>query len=244
MVRVTFLGSGDAFGSGGRFQACILLTGGPAPLLLDCGATSLVALKRASVDPASLGLVLVSHLHGDHFGGVPFLVLDGQFSRREQPLVVAGPVGTAERVSAAMEVLFPGSSTATRRFETSFVELSPGEPSDLGIAVVTPFPADHPSGAPALSLRVAYGGRVIAYSGDTAWTAALPDVARDTDLFICEGYAAGKAVPYHMRLESLRENLQMLRARRVVLTHMGPDVLARPGEHPFEYASDGATFDV
>jgi ribonuclease BN (tRNA processing enzyme) len=43
--------------------------------------------------------VFVSHLHGDHFGGLPFLILDGQFSGRTEPLTVAGPPGTADRLA-------------------------------------------------------------------------------------------------------------------------------------------------
>ena len=117
-LRLRFLGSGDAFGSGGRFQTCLYLEGPGGRVLLDCGATALVAMKRAGIDPASVGWIILTHLHGDHFGGVPFVVLDGQFARRETPLVVAGPPGTPERVTAAMEVLFPGSSRVTRRFAT------------------------------------------------------------------------------------------------------------------------------
>ena len=95
-VTVTFAGSGDAFGSGGRYQACIhLRAAGLAPVLLDCGATSLSALKACGLDPGEIGTVFVSHLHGDHFGGLPFLILDGQFSGRTSPLTVAGPPGTA-----------------------------------------------------------------------------------------------------------------------------------------------------
>jgi ribonuclease BN (tRNA processing enzyme) len=111
-VTVTFAGSGDAFGSGGRFQACIHLRH-PAlasPVLLDCGATSLPALRRSNLDPQEVGTVFVSHLHGDHFGGLPFLILDGQFSRRTRVLRVVGPPGTAQRLATAMECLFPGSA--------------------------------------------------------------------------------------------------------------------------------------
>ena len=87
-LTVTFAGSGDAFGSGGRYQACIHIQrpdGFPA-VLLDCGATSLSALKHLRLDPGAVEAVFVSHLHGDHFGGLPFLILDGQFSRRTAPL--------------------------------------------------------------------------------------------------------------------------------------------------------------
>ncbi len=82
VMRVRFAGSGDAFGSGGRWQTCIHLSGEGQVLLVDCGVTSLVALKAQGLDPDAVDSVAVTHLHGDHFGGLPFLILDGQFSRR------------------------------------------------------------------------------------------------------------------------------------------------------------------
>ena len=125
-LTVTFVGSGDAFGSGGRLQACILLDDGEQRLLLDCGATSLVGLKRLVVDPNSINGIVLSHLHGDHFGGVPFLVLDGQFARRTRELAVWGPPGTAARLQQALELMFPGSTGVERRFAVRVTEVAPG----------------------------------------------------------------------------------------------------------------------
>lgn len=88
-VRIRFLGSGDAFGSGGRLQTCIHVEGGGTQFLVDCGASSLIAMKRVGVDPTSIDVALITHLHGDHFGGLPFLILDAQFSRRSRPLTIA-----------------------------------------------------------------------------------------------------------------------------------------------------------
>jgi ribonuclease BN (tRNA processing enzyme) len=237
-VTLQFLGSGDAFGSGGRFQACLLVDGPAGRLLIDCGATSLVAMKRSGVDPSTIGAVLISHLHGDHFGGLPFLVLDGQFSRREAPLLVAGPPGIRERVEAAMEVLFPGSSQVTRRFAVEFLELPERAAAAVGAATVTPFAVDHASGAPAYAYRVEYAGKTLAYSGDTAWTDALAEAARGADLFVCEAYYSGKAIPYHLDYRTLVDHRAELGCRRVVVTHMSADMLASAGEE-FERAYDG-----
>src|SRR6267378_1779272 len=134
-----------------------LLSGSSEPVLIDCGASSLIALKRAGLDPSEIGYVLLTHLHGDHFGGLPFLVLDGQFSRRTRPLVVGGPPGVRERVEAAMEVFFPGSSKVDRRFAVEFVELREHVATPVAPAAVTPFVVKHASGAPAYALRVEYG---------------------------------------------------------------------------------------
>ena len=79
-MRLTIVGSGDAYGSGGRFNTCFLVESTKATLLIDCGASSLVALKARGIDPTRIDGVILSHLHGDHFGGLPFLLLDAQFS--------------------------------------------------------------------------------------------------------------------------------------------------------------------
>jgi ribonuclease BN (tRNA processing enzyme) len=245
-VTITFAGSGDAFGSGGRYQACIRLSAGDGadPVLLDCGASSLSALRRLGLDPGEIAAVFVSHLHGDHFGGLPFLILDGQFSHRVRPLAVAGPAGIARRLTETMECLFPGSSAVSRRFRLDVTELPPGTPRTVAGVEVTGWEVDHPSGAPALALRLRLGGRVIAYTGDTAWTDVLLSVADGADLLIAEAYRMDKAVPFHLRHADLAAHRHLLTSARIVLTHLGPDVLSRPGEVLFETARDGLVLDI
>jgi ribonuclease BN (tRNA processing enzyme) len=240
-LTVTFAGSGDAFGSGGRFQACFhLRRPGMPDVLIDCGATSLTALKRLGLAPDQIGAVFVSHLHGDHFGGLPFLILDGQFAKRTLPLTVAGPPGTSQRLTEAMEVMFPGSSAIARSFEVDVVELIPGATVRIAGIDVTAWELVHPSGATPLGLRLSVDGRTIGYTGDTAWTDSLTDIASGADLFIAEAYYHDKAVPYHLRLADLTEHADQLRARRVVLTHLSADMLARTSL-PFDVAHDGYT---
>lgn len=238
-IQLQFLGTGDAFGSGGRFQTCLLLRGAGDACLIDCGASSLIAMKRARVDPSEIGWVLLSHLHGDHFGGLPFLILDGQFSRRTRPLVVAGPPGTRARTEAAMEVFFPGSSRISRRFTIEFVELAERVASAVGPATATPFEVAHASGAPSYALRVEYGGKVIVYSGDTEWTESLVEATRGADLFVCEAYFFEKKIKYHLDYRTLRDQRERLGCRRLILTHMSKDMLDRLAESEIESATDG-----
>jgi ribonuclease BN (tRNA processing enzyme) len=240
-VTITFAGSGDAFGSGGRYQACIhvRVQGGSGPVLLDCGATSLSALKRLGLDPGEIAAVFVSHLHGDHFGGLPFLILDGQFSHRAKPLIVAGPPGIGSRLAEAMECLFPGSSTIRRRFEVDTVEISPGSTTTASGVTVNAWEALHPSGAAALLFRLSLAGKTLAYTGDTAWTSALLEAAADADLLIAEAYYRDKIIPYHLRQADLQAHTDRLTAKRIIVTHMSADMLDHPEEIAFEPAHDG-----
>jgi ribonuclease BN (tRNA processing enzyme) len=245
VMRVRFVGSGDAFGSGGRWQTCIHLSGEGQVLLVDCGATSLVALKAQGLDPGAVDAVAVTHLHGDHFGGLPFLILDGQFSRRSAPLHVAGPPGIRTRLAEATEALFPGSSQVLRRFPVEITELRPdGKPVTLGAAVVRGWEVEHACGAPPLALRVDLGGVSFAYSGDTQWTAALAEPARGADLFAVEAYTFDRPVRYHLDYQTLRAHLGEIRARRIVLTHMSGAMLARLTDADLPAAYDGMMLDL
>jgi ribonuclease BN (tRNA processing enzyme) len=242
-MKIRFLGCGDAFGSGGRFNTCFLVERGPESFLIDCGASSMIAMRRFGIDPNAIGTILLSHLHGDHFGGLPFFILDAQFvSRRERPLVIAGPVGLAGRVRDLVEAMFPGSWDAMRPFPIEFVELPVGERAspDRTELAVTSFSALHPSGSPSLALRIECDGATVAFTGDSEWTDALVSAGRNADLLISECYCYDKTVPFHLNLMTLREKLPLIGARRTIVTHMSEDMLKHVDElGDIEPAEDG-----
>jgi ribonuclease BN (tRNA processing enzyme) len=242
-MRLTVIGSGDAFGSGGHFNTCFMIEAGGRTVLLDCGASTPVALKQRGIDLNAIDGVILSHLHGDHFGALPFLMLDWQFHcRRERPLTIAGPPGTRERLDAAMEVFFPRASRNAWRFSCSIEEIAPQTAADvLGFALRT-VEVVHQSGAPSTAVRLAQGGMILSYSGDTEWTDALIGVAEGADLFIIECYDHARSLSGHMNFQTLKEKRPLLRARRIMLTHMNPSMLARideAREQGFLVAEDG-----
>ena len=244
-MRVRFLGSGDAFGSGGRFNTCIHVEHGRSAFLIDCGASSLIAMRRFAVDPNGIRTVFISHLHGDHFGGLPFLILDAQLvSRRARPLTIAGPPGLKARLLQAMEVLFPGSSKIEQRFALELVELEPGKSLAIDGVQVTPFEVRHPCGAPPFALRLETEGKVVSYSGDTEWAEALVPVADSADLFIVEAYFFEKPVKFHLTYRALLDHLGELRPKRVILTHMSADMLGRLADVAHEAAEDGLVIEL
>jgi len=243
-MKVTFVGSGDAFGTGGRFNTCFLVQHSSGAFLIDCGASSLVAIRKLRVDPNLVDTIFVSHLHGDHFGGVPFFLLDAQFySRRRTPLTLVGPRGFQTRLTEALEVFFPGSSKTNPKFDLSVVELDAGLERTFGSVQLLPFLVSHECGAPPFALRLACDGKIIAYSGDTEWTENLISAARSADLLIAECLTFDKPIKFHMSYSALRPNLDRIGAQRVVLTHMGPDMLVHAPDG-VELAHDGLVVEL
>jgi ribonuclease BN (tRNA processing enzyme) len=244
-MQLQFIGCGDAFGSGGRFNTCFHVCGERVNFLIDCGASSLPALKRQSIARDDIDLILITHFHGDHFAGLPFLLLDAQFTRRSRPLVIAGPEGIEMRLTQVMEALFENSSKTKQRFDLSVVALKPEGARTFGAVTVTPYPVVHgESGGPFLAYRVEAEGRVIAYSADTEWTETLIPAARDADLFIAEAYTYDRIVKNHLSLKTLETYLPQINPKRLVLTHMSDDMLARLDTLGHMAAHDGMIVEL
>ena len=244
-MQVRFVGCGDAFGSGGRYNTCFHVTGEMANFLIDCGASSLPALKRLGIVRDDIDLILITHFHGDHFAGLPFLLLDAQFTRRTRPLVIAGPPGIQTRLAQVMEALFENSSKTKQRLDLSVVALEPGQTQNFGAIKVTPYPVVHgESGGPFLAYRVEAEGRVIAYSADTEWTETLIPLGREADLFIAEAYYYDRIVKNHLSLKTLEAHLPAIHPKRLLLTHMSDDMLGRLDALGYAAANDGLIVEL
>jgi ribonuclease BN (tRNA processing enzyme) len=239
-VTVRFVGSGDAFGSGGRFQTCILVDGAGCRFAIDFGASSLIALAQQGIEHGSIDAVLLTHLHGDHAAGVPFLLMDAMLgARRARPLTIAGPRDLRARMEAIREALFPGSHTMAPKFPLDWIEMEPGRSHGVLDLQVTPEPARHTRETNPTALRVEVADRVIAYTGDTEWTEDVARAARDADLLIAESYFYDKPVKWHLNYPDIVAHARRTGARRVILTHMSREMLARAAEVPEECARDG-----
>jgi ribonuclease BN (tRNA processing enzyme) len=226
-MKLTVIGSSDAFGSGGRLQTCFHVAHNDGEFLIDCGATSLIGLARQGIDPNGIKKIFVTHLHGDHFSGLVWWLIHAiHVTRRTGPLTVVGPEGIEQRFLITAEALFPDSTKTPRRFDLRFVTYRERVPLEVDGVSVKPFEVSHPSGAPPYALRFEVDGRTLAFSGDTEWTESLIPAATGADLFICECSAFEKDARFHLNWRTIEKNLDRLGARRYLLTHMGPEMLA------------------
>jgi len=246
-LRLRFIGCGDAFGTGGRFNTCFLVDDDHGRFLIDFGVTSLVALKKAGIDPNSIDTIFITHLHGDHFGGLPFFLMDGGYcSKRDTPLTIAGPPGIKTRLPNLSDALFPDSHKTEWWFGFDLIDMNVGEANEVCGRTVTPVKVEHPVGdTPPTALRIETSGRTIAYTGDTQWCEAIFDASRGTDLFICECYYDDhRNNGQHMNWPTISKHMDQFETDRLVITHMGPSMLAKVEGMGVEYAEDDKVIEL
>ncbi len=243
-VQLTVLGSGDAFGAGGRLHSAYLVESPNATFIVDCGSTVLHGLKRCGIDPARLDFVVLSHLHGDHFGGVPFLFMDFLFqSRRTRPITIYGPPGTEARVRELFAALYKQQAIEPLPYKVAFVELQPGRTVVQGVSIET-FAVPHVAELTCYGFRIDVAGKSIVYSGDTGWTDDLAARSADADLFICECSTFETRLPIHISYPEIAQRAATLRCRRLLLSHLGAEPLRRRGEITLEMAEDGMVISL
>ena len=243
-MRLHILGCGDAFGSGGRNQSGYLIESASGLFLLDCGPTTLPALKKAGIDPRRIDVIFISHLHGDHFGGLPFFFIEYLFQRKRQtPLQIAGPPNTERKVRDLFQIMYGQGDTPRELPPTRFHVLNPGSPARVHNVHIFSFRVPHQVEEVSLGLKLTCDGKSLLFSGDSLWCDAFVDYAAGVDLFLCECTFYTPPEGNHVSYKDIEANRQRLGCRKLLLTHLGEEMLARRSEVAVDCAEDGMIVD-
>ncbi|MDM7998060.1 MAG: MBL fold metallo-hydrolase [Acidobacteriota bacterium] len=244
-LRLTFLGTGDAFSAGGRHLAAYLLEHPGGALLLDCGPTLLASLNRQGLRADPIDAILITHFHGDHFAGLPFFFLHSMYMEpRTRPLKIVGPPGVEQRVRALFSAMYQDTAEEPLPFGIDFITMKPGEQIALNGATIDAFATLHQEDPPSLGFRVRAGNRTIVYPGDCGWSDSLLEHTAGADLLLLECSFFETRYEKHLDYARIAENLERFGAKRLVLTHLGQEVLDRQGEVRLEMAYDGMAIDL
>ncbi len=218
----------------GRAHACYLLDD---DLLIDCGASSILRLHSLKVDLNSIRTVLFTHFHGDHFAGLPFLLLNYQYiTYRKSPLLILGPDGIEAMCGRMLDVTYPGMEFS---FPIEYKVVQPGIPLVHDRREILGLPVTHREES--LGYRITSDSRTFAFSGDSAYDERLFSVVEDADLAVVElSLPENDGSVAHLGLNQVLAG--GLRARRIVFSHVYNDLADQAARNGLETASDGSVF--
>ncbi len=190
-------------------------------MTVDFGPTALMRCKQLGREPDELDGVLLTHLHGDHIGGLALLLIDLQYrAGRTRPFTIAGPPGFRGRVGELVRCAFPSLQEGGLRYPLHLVQTEvPGTVEVLGRSL-TAIRALHDQHAVASSFVLDDGERRLAFSGDTGWQPALAELVRGADVFVCECSGVEAGYWAHLSLAELRAARDQIEVGRFVLSHL------------------------
>ena len=245
MSEVVFIGTSDAFGAGGRRQSAVFARGERGGMLFDCGATTNTGLSQLGIARDEIDTILISHFHGDHFGGIPaFLYAALYTDERRHPIEIVGPKDVEARVHQLANALGHHLTDREWNFPIRFRESHPDETLSAGPAEIQAFATQHQPDSNPQGYRVRLGSEQIAYSGDTGWFDDLPRQVAGSDLLICECTLHRAELDFHLSLDELREHRDDFDAGRLLLTHLGQQMADKRGEIEIETADDGLAIKI
>jgi ribonuclease BN (tRNA processing enzyme) len=241
--KLTIIGCGDAFGSGGRLTTCFYVQSARGNFLIDCGASAIPGLKKNNVNIDDIDTILLTHFHGDHYGGVPFLLLEAAVYGRTKPITIISPPGCRPKLEQLLALLYPGTEVLSK-LDIRFIEYEPFETIKTTYLEVKAFPVVHSQAAQPHGLRIKVDDKIISYSGDTTWADNLIELSKDADLFICECNFFALSVKAHLNYHLLQTKLPLLSCKRILLTHFDTEMLQNREHVKEECAVDGMVVEL
>jgi len=239
-MELTFLGSGNAFASQGRYWSSFLVD---KRYQFDAPPTLLPHLKQVGADLPELEAVFLTHHHADHFVGLPFLMLEYVYmTKRSKDLFIVGPPGVEEWMEDFANRCYPN-ITKDAGYRRRYVDAQPGTDQSAGPLSFRSVRMNHVKDSmDAVGYRVNINGKTVAYTGDTMFCEEIFELADGADVLVADCTYTEGCGPEHMGLDdvkSIRERLAPTTA--MVLTHLNGEPIMN-GLNNVLIARDMATF--
>ncbi len=219
-MRITILGSGTAVPDGKRNSSGYVVETAEVKILLDCGAGIVHALPRYGIDWERLSHIFISHFHVDHIGELAslfFAFRHGMKTSRTAPLTLLAPQGI-DRILELLKEAF-GKNLFTPKFPFQMVMLEPGDEyalSDECRLTVAKTPHTDES----LAAKIESRGKIIGYTGDTAYSETLAQFFYQADLLICEcSFKEPVANVPHLSIDEVAQLAALAEVKKLLVTH-------------------------
>ncbi|SDB57424.1 Ribonuclease BN, tRNA processing enzyme [Desulfonatronum thiosulfatophilum] len=221
-MKVCFLGVGEAFDEHYP-NASVLVSvnekNRERHVLLDCGFTAPAAFYLHAPRGARPDVIWLSHFHGDHFLGLPLLLLRFHDEKRSNPLTIVGQAGVRDLVSAAFDLAYPGFKNKIE-YTLEFVEVNQDTKMELSGFQWSFALNNHSAGAPCLSVRLDRMSASLVYSGDGQSTPQTHALAFRAGLLVHEAYGLEDNKPGHATVAQCIDFAIKAKVNQLALVHL------------------------
>ena len=217
-MQVHFLGVGEACDPE-RFNTSLLVLSGSKNhyILLDCGFTTPHRYFADCSDPNQLDALWISHFHGDHFFGIPLLLLRFWEMVRTKPLLLVGPPGLPEKVEKVLDLAYP-SFLGKLQYALQYRELEDGGSLQAAGFLWQVAATEHSQ--PCLALKLSGGGKSLFYSGDGRPTRASASLAKGCTLMVHEAYRVAGQTANHGSLAECLALARQAGCEKLAIVHV------------------------
>lgn len=216
-MDIFFIGVGDACDPLHGNTSVHVQTSNNFNILFDCGFTVPHSYFAFTEKPDQLDMIWLSHFHGDHFFGLPLLLLRLWEMERTKPLIIGGQDRVADKVLAAMDLAYSGFRQKLR-YELQFRVLEPGDTALISGVACQSVQTDHSERN--LGLLVDDGEKKFYYSGDGRPTRDVEHLARDCDIAVHEAFRLNEEVKNHGSIRSCLKLVETANIKRLALVHL------------------------
>lgn len=241
-MNLTILGCSGSYPGPGSACSGYLVEGAGTRLWLDAGSGTLANLQR-HIDLDALDGIVLTHAHPDHWADVLSYQVVVRYIRKRTGVPVFGPADLLALVEGVAGDVGP---------EFDWTVTDDGSTASVGGLALTFSRTDHPGTT--LAVRIEGDGAALGYSADTGPGWSLPALGPGLDLALVEATYEPEwdGPPYHLTATSAGEQARAAGARRLVLTHLQPEVDAARSAAlgteafgaPVEMASIDARYEV
>ncbi len=236
------IGSGDAFHHGKKLHTAFLYQTPEHNFLIDCGTTTLFGFQMNKISTHDIDTIIITHLHGDHFAGLPFLLLDmHKIKKRDKELNIIMPAGGKEKLQQLFTLLYPGAEDTLIELDINYFTFN--ENPVINGFDINAEPVLHTPHLECFGISITGHHKKLSYSGDTEWTDNLIKLAEDADLFICECNFYDQQKQGHLNYDQLMNNRAKLNCKKLLLTHLGETMLAQT-HLALSVAEDGNIYQI
>ena len=218
-MKIISLGVGEAFDETLPNNSHLILS--KTNLLLDCGYSIPPQMWKYNPSQSFLDAVYISHLHADHYFGIPALLTRMWEEKRKKPLTIICQKGAKAQIEELVDYAYKGIASKFE-FKLDFIEAKEGKTINFNEFKLSFAPTIH--SADNLAIKISDKTHAICYSGDGQFTEETEKLYNGADLAIHEAFTFNEKLQNHSCIADLIGMAKRNKIKCLALTHIRRDV--------------------